>query len=1153
MVASNFLESLSPMHLSNAHFVDKLIRLYRANECLWNPKSPGYRNLSLKENAWQRITHFFNDELTVDQLKLTIISLRHFFLRERINKERRDIATRETFYQKLQFLEDAEMENDNVAIEAQTKLCNSQINCIVEDTFLIGNSQNSIHSEHVDFGLPFSLSQDFLKGEFSEKQSSLKLPLPPMEFQAKGLQVRALSGNDRSYSKSNYNSNDEYDDFRQRQSRSHSHPPKIQRHNYNGSSVITQRDDYNQSISRRASYVSNENIPINQYDDWTGPQTSNQTKRKILTGKYSKRSSRQKLTDYMYEAKLNEIQNSQYKCTLNPTVFRDSVCRKKSGNDEAYENSLEDNNSRQKNYPNSRSGGLGQSNCICCPRNCQNKKIHQDEYYEDDQENYQNRNGTRSNRNRMSPESEYMNTVPDGSQEQNDDEFQTPEPTSEDYAPQEVPRKKPRTLPYERHQRTEKPYEAYDDSTYSDRSGKSAESRQMDKRPPNSKLKTICNQDEQIRCRGSCANSSNNQVYRNNSRRHSSESTSEDSIERDREPVSTKQSGRCGRHPTSKVASQLASRNISKQVSRSASTEHYATRPVLMSPDQGAVSPRIYCSRNLSQVDEAYRKKCIECPSLKRKQRRRNEEEPMEDLGRNSHRKENSIARTYQDEYEESPSQRFSNRSSRHREDTNSRRRQNDLSEEYSARNNEGYTSNRYDNDHYKKHSEIRSRQPEKNTARNTTKLEYIRDKFMKSVSEHSHNDQNKIRQSNKKSRSYEKSQNKYDEDEEDGCSCVSEEIESIIHPDYADQTVEEYPHVYADENQEEYAQAYDVEPTKGYATECTKDTCNDCPHGSGEEAPEDYAPSTSRDSRKGHKIEEYLDECTKESCKVFQQEYSKGSDRNMEKCKKCCERYDEYSGDDEDSQEQVMAKKTDGDDPAEKKKPCYCEVAVETEIDMTLNDRNGASKSANKMKVARKPKQPCKCALQVLSKVKAGRSPNPGLRADIIRQRSPAPIGAGKSRMASMKRLQKLEDNMENKFQAYDGQQNTRLYRAEDPRPCNRDLYRQPSGLERSPPSNPLGGMSVLGTFQVPPNLAEKTINIVKNHISNMKPLATSALSKVMNMSLQEGSPKEVATRPRSISCTVPIQKSSNPFRLSPVQVFLQLKRCRSAAKSKC
>jgi len=105
------------MPLSNAHFVDKLIRLYRANECLWNPKSPGYRNLSLKENAWQRISHFFNDELTVDQLKLTIISLRHFFLRERIIKERRDTATRETFYQKLQFLEDAEMENDNVAIE----------------------------------------------------------------------------------------------------------------------------------------------------------------------------------------------------------------------------------------------------------------------------------------------------------------------------------------------------------------------------------------------------------------------------------------------------------------------------------------------------------------------------------------------------------------------------------------------------------------------------------------------------------------------------------------------------------------------------------------------------------------------------------------------------------------------------------------------------------------------------------------------------------------------------------------------------------------------------------------------------------------------------------------------------------------------------
>jgi len=110
-----------------------------------------------------------------------------------------------------------------------------------------------------------------------------------------------------------------------------------------------------------------------------------------------------------------------------------------------------------------------------------------------------------------------------------------------------------------------------------------------------------------------------------------------------------------------------------------------------------------------------------------------------------------------------------------------------------------------------------------------------------------------------------------------------------------------------------------------------------------------------------------------------------------------------------------MMAKKTDADNPAEKKKPCCCEVAVETEIDMTLNDRNGTNKSANEKKVVRKPKQPCKCALQVLNKVKAGRIPNPGLRTDNIKQRSPAPMGAGKSRIASTKRLQKLEDNVEN------------------------------------------------------------------------------------------------------------------------------------------
>lgn len=123
MVAFNFLESLSPKHLSNAYFIDKLIRLYRANECLWNPKSPGYKNISLKENAWQRISHFFNDEFTIDQLKWTIISLRHSLIRERLIKERRDITSQETFYQKIQFLEDAEMENDNVkAIEVCTNM-----------------------------------------------------------------------------------------------------------------------------------------------------------------------------------------------------------------------------------------------------------------------------------------------------------------------------------------------------------------------------------------------------------------------------------------------------------------------------------------------------------------------------------------------------------------------------------------------------------------------------------------------------------------------------------------------------------------------------------------------------------------------------------------------------------------------------------------------------------------------------------------------------------------------------------------------------------------------------------------------------------------------------------------------------------------------
>jgi len=87
---------------------------------------------------------------------------------------------------------------------------------------------------------------------------------------------------------------------------------------------------------------------------------------------------------------------------------------------------------------------------------------------------------------------------------------------------------------------------------------------------------------------------------------------------------------------------------------------------------------------------------------------------------------------------------------------------------------------------------------------------------------------------------------------------------------------------------------------------------------------------------------------------------------------------------------------------------------------------------------------------------------------------------------------------------------------------------------------------MAVLGTFQVPPILAEKTINIVQNHISNMTPLTTNDLSnemgkshRVQNKSIYKESLQRTVVKPRSVSCTgqnqkaeSPVKVESNPFR---------------------
>lgn len=96
--------------ITKTRLIHKLIRLYHANECLWNPKSPGYHNLALKDNAWQCISMFFKDDhLTTEQLQLMIISLRYYYERERLaimtNKLNGVCYTpRHSYYDKLHFL-----------------------------------------------------------------------------------------------------------------------------------------------------------------------------------------------------------------------------------------------------------------------------------------------------------------------------------------------------------------------------------------------------------------------------------------------------------------------------------------------------------------------------------------------------------------------------------------------------------------------------------------------------------------------------------------------------------------------------------------------------------------------------------------------------------------------------------------------------------------------------------------------------------------------------------------------------------------------------------------------------------------------------------------------------------------------------------------
>ncbi|XP_039482947.1 uncharacterized protein LOC120446178 isoform X1 [Drosophila santomea] len=72
----------SYLNLERLNKTQKLISLYRSNECLWNPESPGFHSGSVKDDAWRRITRQMNCGLTPDQVKLQVLGLRNYYSKE---------------------------------------------------------------------------------------------------------------------------------------------------------------------------------------------------------------------------------------------------------------------------------------------------------------------------------------------------------------------------------------------------------------------------------------------------------------------------------------------------------------------------------------------------------------------------------------------------------------------------------------------------------------------------------------------------------------------------------------------------------------------------------------------------------------------------------------------------------------------------------------------------------------------------------------------------------------------------------------------------------------------------------------------------------------------------------------------------------------
>ncbi|XP_064543755.1 uncharacterized protein LOC135432164 isoform X2 [Drosophila montana] len=210
---------------------------------------------------------------------------------------------------------------------------------------------------------------------------------------------------------------------------------------------------------------------------------------------------------------------------------------------------------------------------------------------------------------------------------------------------------------------------------------------------------------------------------------------------------------------------------------------------------------------------------------------------------------------------------------------------------------------------------------------------------------------------------------------------------------------------------------------------------------------------------------------------------------------------------------------------------PCLCEAAVETDIDMTLTDRARRKKcncsqdsletakliekkakeeknaifnepesappvKSRVAKGAKKIGKICSCKPPVFNKnvknAKAASPVGPATKHEQLKQRTQSPVGA-KPRSLS-KRQNKIDDDGLNKFQALGGPARQYVYEMQDEIHIKVSNH-QNGGYEvykkHVNKSQTCDGLAILCSFRVPPTLAETTIGILNNHISQNAPNA--------------------------------------------------------------